>query len=555
MKRRDFLQLTALAMLAPFPSWAESSLSEFAYGDVKLNDNLQRDQTLGVLMELSDDAMLKPYRKRAGQDAPGAELGGWYAEDPAWGHGHSAGFAPGHAFGQWVSALSRGYAATGNSAYRDKVHRLLDGYSATVTPAFYQNFRFPAYTYDKLVCGLVDARLTGYDSWPLLDRTTDAALPSLPPRALERGEMPAGYHDPSFTWDESYTLPENLYRASEQGAGSRYRRLAERFLLDRTYFDPLSEGKNVLGQRHAYSYVNALCSAVEAYRLGGSAKHLRAARNGFSMLLSQSFATGGWGPDELLGASLRESLDKSHNSFETPCGTYAHFKLARALMRLTGESRYGDSMERLFYNAITGVKPLQADGHAFYYSDYNLDGHKRYYGNPFPCCAGSLPQIVCDYGISSYLHDRNSLYVNLYLPSTVRGLTQTGNYPYDDTIDFAYQGHPCDLRLRIPEWAVGATVNGRPVAPGRFASVPVCDGDRLKLRLPLALRLEPLGDVVALLRGPLVLMAVGSGTATRSQLLNATRVDECTWQAGTLRLKPFSAIVDEPYSAYVRPHE
>ena len=51
-----------------------------------------------------------------------------------------------------------------------------------------------------------------------------------------------------YTWDESYTLPENLYLAWERGAGERYRKLASRFLLDETYFDPLSENKNVLAE-------------------------------------------------------------------------------------------------------------------------------------------------------------------------------------------------------------------------------------------------------------------------------------------------------------------
>src|SRR5450755_3616534 len=47
---------------------------------------------------------------------------------------------------------------------------------------FYTNFRFPAYNYDKMVVGLIDAhRFAGLtQAYRLLDRTTDAAEPHLP---------------------------------------------------------------------------------------------------------------------------------------------------------------------------------------------------------------------------------------------------------------------------------------------------------------------------------------------------------------------------------------
>ena len=121
---------------------------------------------------------------------------------------------------------------------------------------------------------------------------------------------------------------------------------------------------------------------MQAYLTLGSEKHLRAAKNAFEMLSKQSFATGGWGPDEMLRApdspDVAASLTESHNSFETPCGSYAHFKLTRYLLRVTQDSRYGDSMERMMYNTVLGAKPLRADGRTFYYSDYNFKGRKVY---------------------------------------------------------------------------------------------------------------------------------------------------------------------------------
>jgi len=132
------------------------------------------------------------------------------------------------------------------------------------------------------------------------------------------------------------------------------------------YYDRLARGENDMGGRHAYSHVNSLSSAMQAYLTLNSEKHLRAAQNAFNMLLTQSFATGGWGPDEQLQTTgsddVSASLTRTHHSFETPCGSYAHFKLTRYLLRVTRAARYGDSMERVMYNTVLGAKPLAADG-------------------------------------------------------------------------------------------------------------------------------------------------------------------------------------------------
>ena len=104
-----------------------------------------------------------------------------------------------------------------------------------------------------------------------------------------------------------------MFLASQRGAGRRYYDLGLQYLDDKTWFDPLSRNENVLAGRHAYSYVNSLCSAMMAYMVAGSEKHLLAARNAFAMLQAQSYATGGWGPDETLRAPGSNDLyDQPH---------------------------------------------------------------------------------------------------------------------------------------------------------------------------------------------------------------------------------------------------
>ena len=603
--RRSFLQSLGLAATAAFPNTAAGDesippLQEFGYGDVQLAPGLaqtQFEQTQAVLLSLNEDSLLKPWRLRAGLPAPGPELGGWYDERPldkteSGGHG----FAPAHCFGQWLSALARGYAVNHDSATRAKLDRLLALYEPTISGRFYKNFRFPAYNYDKLVIGLIDAqRFAGLPGHRLLDLTTNAAEPYLPPHALDRDEPQKRWRASvgdntanDYTWDESYTLAENLYLASERGAGERYKKMARRFLLDETYFDPLSENKNILAHHHAYSFCNALSSAMQAYLADGSQKHLRAASNAFDMIAStQSFATGAWGPNESFVAPERgelfASLSATHRGFETPCGSYAHFKLTRYLLRVTKDGRYGDSMERILYNTVLGAKPLERDGRAFYYSDYHFGGSKVYFPDAWPCCSGTLPQVSADYRILAYFRDSDGVFVNLYLPSTLHwisadgaqvSLAQSGDYPFDGNILLRLKlARPSTfaLRLRIPAWAMrqGSVmrVNGE-LIPARidkgFASLRRRwkDGDRISLDLPLEVNLEPIDskhpDTVAVVRGPLVLFAMGENrpTVKRADLLSAARLPhQSRWEArsvsGDVDLLPFTEIHDEHYNTYL----
>ena len=540
-------------------------------------------------MSLNEDGLMKPFRQMAGLPAPGEDLGGWYIYKPDYDYRKdSAGLCPGGTFGQWISALSRMYAITGDTATREKVLRLNRLFAQCISSGFFEKNRFPAYCYDKLVCGLVDAQQLAHDpqGFEILNRTTKLALPHLPERAVDREQNWRPGKDISYSWDESYTLPENLFLACQAGAGKQYRELAVRYLDDKTYFDPLARGENVFAGKHAYSYVNALSSAMLAYLTLGSEKHLRAAKNAFEMLVTtQSFATGGWGPDEQLRApgsgALAESLATNHKSFETPCGSYAHFKLTRYLLQVTADSRYGDSMEQVMYNTVLGAKPLRADGTAFYYSDYNYEGHKDYSPHRWPCCSGTLPQVAADYRINTYFQDANGIYINLYIPSRVVwtlgstqvSLSQSGDYPIGDSVRIRLEpARPLTfaLRLRIPAWTEAASVelNGQrqniPVAPGTFAEVR-CEwkkGDEVTLRTPMKIALEAIDsehpDIVATKRGPLVLCPLISKkpTVRRQQLIEAKQ--ECTaiWvvatKDGLMKLVPFTSIRDEPYTTYLR---
>ncbi|MGH8217438.1 MAG: beta-L-arabinofuranosidase domain-containing protein [Steroidobacteraceae bacterium] len=555
------------------------------YPEVRLHESpllAQFEAQHATLLALDEDALLKPFREAGGLPAPGADLGGWYNAASSFDPPRDMhGFIPGHSFGQYLSALARAYAITGHEATRQKVQRLVAAFAPTITSRFYDGYPLPAYTYDKLSIGLLDAHAFAHDDRALetLNRALDAALPHLPARALTRPQMAARPHpNIAYTWDESYTLPENFYLAWRRGAGERHRLLARRFLLDRDYFDPLARGENVLAGRHAYSHVNALSSAMQAYLVDGDARHLLAAENGLGFVEAQSFATGGWGPNEAFvpqgSDELGESLHTTHASFETPCGAYGHFKLVRYLVAATGKSRYGDGMERVLYNAILGALPMRPDGTSFYYSDYNESGSRKYFEYRCPCCSGTLGQVLADYGISAFLVSHRGACVNLYAPSELRwdrngrptSLTVATGYPLTTSIAIAVGTATPDafsVALRIPAWAGPRTelaINGKrleePIAPGAFHELhrTWTEGDRIELALHAPLRLQAVDerhpDLVAATQGPLALFAVGERFLpfTRQALLGLRQVAaggsewRCATADGVQTFRPFFAV-------------
>ncbi|MHA4869920.1 beta-L-arabinofuranosidase domain-containing protein [Duganella sp. PWIR1] len=578
----------------------QPALRRFSYKQVQLGDSRLLEQLLhnrSLFMSISDDKLLKPFRVRARQSAPGEDMGGWYDAsddfhiDPNdYGNANWHGYIPGHSFGQYLSGLSRCYAASGDAAIQRKIRDLVQKYAATIHPLFFAGYPLPAYTYDKLVIGLVDAyQYAGVTlAKPTLDHLTDIVIPFLPEKALTREERRARpYTQEAEIWDEPYTLPEHLFLAWQAGMGERYKHLAARYLQDEALFDPLARGQSPLKGKHAYSHVNALNSAVQAYLVQGDRKYLDAARNGFAFVQAQSYATGGWGPnEELLAAddteTLLASLSETHRSFETPCGAYGHFKIARSLLQITKSSHYGDSMERVLYNTVLGARPTLADGSTFYYADYADSARKVFRGEAWPCCSGTFIQLAADYGISAYLQADQALYVNLYVPSSVQmavagqtvTIEQKTSYPLTNTSTLtvrAAKASEFTVQLRIPAWAGPDTrilVNdvqvALTIAPGAFLPLSRVwqPGDRLRIDFDMRTRLEPIHpahpDVVSLLVGPLVLFPLLPAPAVlhRDQLLQAKRVAPALWKIDAegvvITLKPFMEIGDEAYRLYMR---
>lgn len=588
LTRRRFLITTAAfgcgpsllnAVPAMSPAEDREPLRQLRYDQVRLTGGPlgeQYDAVHAHYLSLSDDRLLKVYRQRAGLPAPGADMGGWYDLD---------GFVPGHSLGQYISGLARIGATTGDSACTHKAQALVAGFSETLGPKNVSILRpetnlWICYTLDKHFAGLIDAVMLANmpEAKALLTRVLDGAKPLLPVKGRDRIDK----KDPPY--DETYVMPENLFIAAQLTGNRAFAELAERYLLDREFFDPLARGEDPLPGQHAYSHAIALSSAGMAYLEGGDTKYRVSMAQAFHLLTTQQqFASGGWGPNETFihphRGELYASLASTPDHFETPCGAYAATKLARYLLRVTPSPRdtaHGDYLERVLFNTILAVKPPDSDGDYPYYSTYSPRAERVYYKAKWPCCSGTLVQTVADYPLNiAFYAGEQGVYVNLYAPSEVRfehrgvpvTLRQHTRFPVEDRVELMFDTlHDVELPvlLRIPAWVVGRasiSINGKAmpaVTAGTWATVSRRwkPGDTLTLILPQSFRFEPIDDrhpeIVALMRGPLQYVALNlpGDTLHLPAPASLKPAGEQVFTEGTTTFVPLYRVGNDRYTSY-----
>ncbi len=480
-------------------------------------------------MQLRPNDVLRGFRLKHKDRAPGKDLGGAYSDRPP-------------SFGQWLGGFARIYRATGDIEVRQRALYLMDEWGKTISDdgAYGYRDQMPShYGYDKMVGGLVDVYeyIGSKEALVYLDKITVGAEKNL--KRSNEFSLPS----------EWYTLSENLYRAYELTGDERYREFGKIWEYPK-FWNALARNDDVFRQLtnakkhpsyHAYSHVNSLSSAAMAYSVSGEQKYLDTIVGGYKFLKdTQLFATGGYGPEEslivpnglpetLLGIRRGEANVDVRFHFETTCGSWAGFKLGRYLMQFTGEAQYGDWIERLFYNGVGALVPMNDYGMTMYGSSYNLYGAQKSHSTVWFCCQGSLPQTVADYHNLIYFHDDSNLYVNLFVPSSVdwQGpdgkvkIVQKTRFPeYNDVKLQIESKEPSlfGLKFRVPLWAqdgVQVALNGEEITvettPGTWATIERTwsPNDVVTLTFDLSPRAETLPGYVspvAVLCGPVVMV-------------------------------------------------
>lgn len=573
----------AAGALLPSPAFArpDTGVSAYAFpltavrlGAGPFADNAGRTQE--YLRFLNADRLLHMFRVTAGIASSASPCGGWESPTTE---------LRGHSTGHVLSALAQAYASTGDTAFKTKGDYLVaqlalcqkaNGFLSAYPESFFdrlesgQSVWAPYYTLHKIVAGLLDMyQLAGNtQARTILERkaawvqTRNSPLTYAQRQQVLRTEF-GGIGETLF----------NLYQVTENAA----------HLTTAQYFDhaqiidPLAANTDALAGFHANTQIPKAIAAIRGFHSTGTTRYRDIAVNFWNFVVRQhSYAIGGNSNGEYFQTPNQIASQLSDTTCEC-CNSYNMLKLTRQLF-FTDPSRAAEWMdfyEKALYNHLLGAQnPSSTHGFHCYYVPLRAGGIKSYsndYDN-FTCCHGTGMETNTKYGDSIYFYNGNTLYVNLFIASTLtwpgRGITiqQTTTYPETSTSRLTVTGSgQIDLRIRIPSWTTGAQVRvngtliGTPVS-GSYLTInrTWANGDAVDISLPMALTTEATPDntaVRAVKHGPIVL-AGQFGTQNLTTLptldpanLTATGVP-LEYTTGSVLLRPFYKTHGQRYSVY-----
>lgn len=470
------------------------------------------------LVKIDPERLLEGYRHRPGRQTwDGEHVGKWlHAATLAWVHTHDVKLR--EKLDATVKALAE--------------CQLEDGYLGTYTAdQRWTSWDVWAHKYNLL--GLITyVRYTG-DQAPLTTcrRMADLLCRTFGDGPGQRDIIPAGEHvgmaptsvlEPMallyrLTGEKRYLdFCHYLVRAWEQPNGPK---IMSRLLAGR--------GVNEVGNGKAYEMLSCLNGAAELYRTTGDARLLQACEQAWKDIVAKRlYLTGAASYREL----FRSDYDLPNtNSVGETCVTVTWLQLNAQLLRLTGEARFAEEIERVTLNQLLGAESPDCSGWGYY---VQLQGQKPYSSSlDGHCCLSSGPRGIALIPTFALTSDSSGVVVNLYEAGTakvarpdgdVAELTVATNFPADGKVTLTVRpgGSPhFTVKLRLPRWSDhtvvrvnGADVPTKPGDDGYLALTRIWQaGDRIDIAFSIEPRLQ-MGDHsneghAAVLYGPLVLAA------------------------------------------------
>lgn len=456
-------------------------------------------------------ALFAPERRASNEE------GDWYGE---------------HA-GKWLVAASRAAARGGDAALRASVLRVADylvsvqegdGYLGTYAPS--RRFMRPQppkpvswdgapsvrtwdiWTHAYLMLGFIEVhrQLGGEQYLEAARRIGDLCLHTLTEGGIDITDL--GNH---FGMSATVLLDPAVELHLATG-DSRYLELARRVLAQADASPPLALLKQSLagtdaafiGTGKAYQLAWNMVGMAKLHRVTGEADLLRAVENVWTSIRDHHLTLGG-GPWGGVAHRSREVFNApgvfSPEGYVETCSTLAWIQLNRELLAITGEARYAEEIERSAYNDLLAAQAPDGEDWCYYVFPNGRRVHTTYWR----CCKSSGAMAIEELpDIAVGTRDPATLDVNLFgagestatLESPGRvTLRQATAWPYpgDVRIELDVEREaPFRLRIRVPSWAVGATVfvNGAPagvaVVPGSYATLERewRTGDRVLARFP-----------------------------------------------------------------------
>ena len=331
------------------------------------------------------------------------------------------------------------------------------------------------------------------------------------------------------------------------------------FFGDAQHSNGLAKNVDLFRGLHANQHIPQIIGALEIYRDSEAPAYYHVADNFWDIatndyMYSIGGVAGARNPNNAecftnQPATLYENGFGAGGQNET-CATYNMLKLTRDLFLFNQNAKFMDYYERGLYNDILASVDEHSPANTYHIP--LKPGSEKQFSNDdmsgFTCCNGTALESSTKLQNSIYFKsaDNQALYVNLYVPSTLKWtdrnitITQTTAYPKEDCTQLTINGNgKFDLHVRVPHWATKGffvTVNGKKekvkAAPGSYPTLSRTwkDGDTVELRMPFQFYLEPVMDqqnIASLFYGPVLL------AAQESEPLNE-------WRKVTLNAKDIS---------------
>ncbi len=533
--------LTARAAVAP-PAAEPFPLAQVRLLEGPFQEAQERDRN--YLLLLDADRLLHNFRLNAGLPSTAEPLGGWEAPKCEL-HGHFA--------GHYLSACAQMYASTGDARLKAKADYLVaefakcqaalpatkfnPGYLSAFPESFFdrvdkcERVWAPYYTLHKIMAGLLDAHQLCGNAQALDVLNKMAAWLQFRLGRLSHEQQQKALNCEHGGMNE---VLANLYAIT---GNPEHLKLARAFNHE-TIFAPLARGEDQLNGKHANTQVPKIIGAAREFELTGEPAFGAVASNFWKFVaLDRSYCLGGHSDSEHFFPLTEFAKHLTPVTAET-CNTYNMLKLTAHLFAWQPAARTMDFYERALLNHILASQD-PATGMMIYFATLK-PGHFMSYNttnDSFWCCTGTGVENHARYGEMIYAHSADALYLNLFIASeltwTQRGLVvrQETKFPESEVTRLIFTcAKPVTLALKIrqPFWTakLALTVNGTAAEAQADATGYATlqrewkDGDQVEVRLPMALRVEPLPGapkLAALCYGPVVL-AGELGTAGLDKL-------------------------------------
>lgn len=401
------------------------------------------------------------------------------------------------------------------------------------TPDYFRVWA-PYYTAHKILKGLLDA-YTATAEPKALDLATGlcdwmhSRLSKLTPAVRQRmwGIFSSG---------EYGGVVEAILETYGHSGKPEHLELAKYFDLD-SLIDACAQNKDILAGLHANQHIPIFTGLVLMYNATGEERYLAAARNFWTMVVpTRMFSIGGTSQGEFWKERDRIAATLNATDAESCCA-YNMLKLSRELFFREQNPAYMDYYERALFNQVLGSKQDKESAElplATYFIGLQPGAVRDFTPKQgTTCCEGTGLESATKYQDSVYFTagDGSALYVNLYMPSTLRWaaknvtVTQQTSYPFEQRTTLQVSGSgQFELRLRVPAWAtagftvrVNGAVTEAAATPGTYLSIARAwkDGDTVDVEMPFTLRAERALDdpsVQTLMYGPVHLVACDART-------------------------------------------